>query len=399
MEPAGLLPDPMLAVGIQNLPLGSDPAEGSTDDPAMAEVDLPDMMTMKMVGIGQTIPFPGKLALQRRAAAQEGTAAEAMLAAAEREVQREVKVAYYELAFLDRSFEILERNQQVLLNLIRTTESRYAVGIGAQPDVIKARVETARLAADAVALQEERRALLARLNALLDRPSDTPVEAPRVPERTILAAAPSSAAQVRFTSASLGARAADSPLPPLPELQEAAAANSPELLAHEAMIAAQTARLELARREHLPDFDLSLTYGQRSRRPDMITAMISVAVPWQKGQRQDAFVTEADAELSALQAEHHEKLNELHARVAELHAELERERAQLALFVNSILPQGSASLSSATASFQVGRVDFLTVLENQSTLYSYETAYFRGLSDFAAKLAELEALVGKEILP
>jgi outer membrane protein TolC len=69
------------------------------------------------------------------------------------------------------------------------------------------------------------------------------------------------------------------------------------------------------------------------------------------------------------------------------------------LFVKAILPQGSAMLTSASANFQVGRADFRTVLENQATLYGYEIAYHRDLTDFATNLAELEAVVGKEILP
>jgi outer membrane protein TolC len=396
--PAGLLPDPMLAVGIQNLPLGRDQTGTATDVASMARRDLPDMMTMRMVAIGQTIPFPGKLGLRQRAAGHQVTSAEAMLTATQREIERAVKEVYYELAFLDRSFEILERNQQVLVNLIRTTESRYTVGVGAQTDVLKARVEAARLAEEAVALEEERGAALARLNALLDRASDMPIDLPRVPERIARAAVADSATRVRFTSAMLGARAADSPVPPLAALQDAAVTNNPELLAHEATIRAQAARVELARKEHLPDFDVSLSYGQRNQRPDMITAMISVPIQWRKGRKQDQYVTEATAELSALEAEHQDRVNALRARVAELHADLERARAQLALFVKAILPQASTLLSSATASFQVGRVDFLTVLDNQSTLYSYETGYFRALSDFATKLAALEAVIGKEML-
>ncbi len=66
--------------------------------------------------------------------------------------------------------------------------------------------------------------------------------------------------------------------------------------------------------------------------------------------------------------------------------------------MKSIIPQGRAALESATSSFQVGRVDFLTLLENQATLYNYETAYYRSLTTFAARLADLERIVGKEIL-
>lgn len=388
ISPAGALPDPWVGAGIQNLSLGSERGMGGGPDP----------MTMKMVAVGQTIPFPGKLGLQRRAAERELASAEATLAATRLEVEREVKEAYYELAFLDRALEVLEQDQKVLVHFIQVTESRYGVGVGGQQDVLKARVETARLGEEAVALAERRRAALARLNAALDRPSETPVEGPGIPPRIAQAAVAGSPAGIRFASSALGARAADSPLPPLAELQETAVRESPELRAHEALIEAQEAKVELARKEHLPDFDLSLQYGQRNQRPDMVSAMVSVEIPLQKSKKQDMLVKEAEAELSARRAEHHAKANALRASVAELYSELERDRAQLALYVKSIIPQGRAALTSTTASFQVGRADFLTLLENQATLYDYETAYFRGVTDFAKKLAELEQVVGKEIL-
>jgi outer membrane protein TolC len=356
-------------------------------------------MTMKMVGLGQTFPFPGKRRLERAVVRHEVESLDAELVAMQREIVRDVRTTYYELAFFNRALEVLERHERLLGQLIRTTESRYAVGAGGQSEILKARTEASRLAEDAVAILESRGAALARLNALLDRPSASPIQAPRIPARIVRAAGDTSATRIRFTSTALGARAADSPLPALLELQDAAESSNPELRAHEAMIRAQAARLELARKQHLPDFDFSLQYGQRDRRPDMITAMVSIPVPWQKGRRQDSFVQEADAELAALHADHRDKVNQLRARVAGLYAEVERSRAQLALLAKAILPHGNATLTSATASFQVGRTDFVTVLETQATLYDYELTYFRDINDFATGIAELEAIVGKEILP
>lgn len=388
---AAALPDPWIGAGIQNLPLGSENTGGHG-------LGGPDPMTMKMVGVGQTIPFPGKLGLQRRAAEHELASAEAMLAATRLQVEREVKEAYYELAFLDRALEVVERNHELLVNFVQVAESRYGLGVASQREVLEARAEAARLAQEAAAVVEQRRAALARLNAALDRPSDAPVEEPGIPARIAQAAVAESPARIRFATSALGARAADSPLPPLIELQETAVRENPELRAHEAMVRAQEARLELARKAHLPDLDISLQYGQRDARPDMVSAMVSVEIPIWKGKKQDMLVKEAEAELSALRAEYHAKANMLRARVAELYTELERDRAQLALYVKSIIPQGRAALTSATASFQVGRADLLTLLENQTTLYDYEIAYLRGLTDFAKKLAELEQVVGKEIL-
>lgn len=382
--PAGTLPDPMLAVGVMNLPVTGG---GYTD------------MTMNTVGVGQTVPFPGKLPLARRAAELELRAAEARLEVARLDVAAEVRGAYYELAHLDRSLEVLQNNQKLLVNLIQVTESRYAVGTGGQQDILKARVEASRLAEEAVAVAERRGAALARLNALLDRPSATPVPDALVPERIARAAVAADAGRIRFTSASLGARAADSPLPPLEVVQERAIASSPLLRAHEAEIAAQAARLELTEKAHLPDFDLSLRYGQRMDRSDMVSVMVSVPLPINRKDRQEEAAAEARAELTAMQAGHHEMVNRLRADIAAGYAAMERDRAQLALFVKSIIPQGRAALESATSAFQVGRADFMTLLENQTTLYDYETAYFQALAGFATSLAELERTVGAEVLP
>src|SRR5439155_20653345 len=118
----------------------------SVPAPGTAPSSGPDPMTMRMVGVGQTIPYPGKLSLRRRAAEREVEAAEAALDAARRQVTRDVKDACYELAFLDQALGIVERNSAVLANLIKVSEARYAVGTAAQQDVLKARVEATRLA-------------------------------------------------------------------------------------------------------------------------------------------------------------------------------------------------------------------------------------------------------------
>ena len=201
VAPAGARPDPMLMAGIENLPI--------------SEPGFSDFMTMKVIGVEQAFPFPGKLSLRTRAARDEVAAAQAALDAARLDAATQTKEAYYDLAFADRALDIVRRNQAVLTDLISVSEARYATGTGTQADVLRARTETANLESAASALAEQRRAALARLNAVLDRPSDTPVEAPVIPARIARAAVADSASQVHFASGGLGARAADSPLLPL----------------------------------------------------------------------------------------------------------------------------------------------------------------------------------------
>jgi outer membrane protein TolC len=381
---AGTRPDPMLMLGLVNVPI--------------AEPGFSDVMTMKMVGISQTFPFPGKLSLQTRAATDEVTVARAALEAARLDVAAKVKAAYYQLAFADHALDIVRRNQAVLTNLVAVSQAQYAAGTATQADVLRARTEAAHLDDAASALTEKRRAALAQLNAVLDRASETPVEAPVMPTRIVRAAVADSATHVHFASDGIGARAADSPLLPLDSLQALAVANSPLLQEHVARIAAQQARAELAGKAYLPDISVSLSYGQRQGFTDMATAIVSIPIPLQKGRKQDAEVAEAMAELATLEAQHHEMVNSLNAEVATRVSDLERARTALALAKRVILPHARATLASSTASYQVGRLDFAAVMDAQASVFNTETAYYRSLTDFATELAELERTVGAGVL-
>ncbi|MGH7557646.1 MAG: TolC family protein [Gemmatimonadota bacterium] len=159
---AGALPDPMLGVGLVN---------ALVSDPLSSE----DFMTMRMVQVGQRMPYPGKLDLEREAAVWELAAAEAERERVEREVVASVERAYFELFFLDRSLDIVLDNRELLTDFVSVTEARYGVGLGAQQDVLKAQVEESRLGDELLVLRERHSATLAALNALLARPSGTPV--------------------------------------------------------------------------------------------------------------------------------------------------------------------------------------------------------------------------------
>ena len=382
--PAGARPDPRLMAGLVNFPI-FDPGFG-------------DFMTMKMVGVSQVVPFPGKLRLRTGAARHEVAAAEAELEATRLATIRQVKDAYYGLVRADRLLEIVKRHQRLLVGVMQAAEASYRVGRSGQEDVLGAQVEATRLGENAAELREARRAALARLNATLDRPSESPVPAPAIPVSLMRAAVADSASRIRFVSPTLGARAAGSPVPPLDSLQALAIRASPMLEAHEARIAAQRARVALARKDALPDFDVSLQFSQRTGFSDMVSATVAIPIPLQKGRKQDQAVAEAEAELAADVAGHHAMVNDLRARVAEAVSDLERDRAQLALYVKAVLPQARSALEAATAGFQVGRTTFQTLLERQATLFNYETEYVRALTGFAGSLAALEQIVGQEVL-
>jgi outer membrane protein TolC len=238
---------------------------------------------------------------------------------------------------------------------------------------------------------------LAQLDAALGH-SGVMAERATIPARIMRAAVADSAAHVRFASAALGARAADSPVFSLDSLQALAVVNNPMLRAREARIAAQETRLALARKAHLPDVALMLSYGYRPRFTDMVSATISLPIPIQKAHKQDADVAAITAELAALEAEHQRAVNELRADIARQVSDLERARTQLALAVRAILPESRGALESATSEYQVGRLDFAALMDAQASVFNTETSYYHSLTDFAIALTELERTVGIGVL-
>jgi len=80
-----------------------------------------------------------------------------------------------------------------------------------------------------------------------------------------------------------------------------------------------------------------------------------------------------------------------------VYSDLEKNKKRLELFKNSIIPQANQTLQSSLTAYQVDKLEFLTVIDNQMTLYEYELESYRILSDYHINIAELDALVGMGI--
>ena len=386
---AGALPDPTLGLGVMNFPVA---------DPSLGR----DMMTMTTVQLGGQFPWPGKLSLSEQVARLRAEAARWEVERTRQEVLADVKTTYYSVYFLDRALEVTARNEVHVGDFARLTSAKYGVGTGAQPDVLKAQVERTRLADQAVALTEERTSAVARLNALLGRAIETPLLSAELPEALRTAALEQASIAASFASASLtGVAAADGQIAPgiasVAELQRLALEHNPMIQAHVRRVAAQERAVSLAEKGKLPDMNISVAYSRRPDFGDFANVMVSVPLPVFSGRKQDQAVLEEAAVLADHRARHEAMVDQVDADIASLAAGLRRARDQLVLLNDGILPQARTGLSSATASYQVGRVDFLTLLDAQVTLYTHELDYHRLLSDFAADLAALERAVGTEV--
>jgi outer membrane protein, heavy metal efflux system len=383
---AGALPDPMLSLGLMNLPA----PEFSFRN---------DEMAMAAVQVGQMLPPPGVRGARESVARAAHRAELGRVAEVELAVVARLKATYHEIAFADRAVEVLGRNRALLEDLAEVARARFSVGAAPQQDVLRAHTEVTRLDSEVAGMRAERAMALAEINALLDRPVDSPL-VPVYPA-DVHRLATAAAERGRFTVAprepTLGAG-----LPTLAELQAAAPGTRPALQVQEHRVEQARSGLLLAERERLPDVELMLGYGRVPGMAGMdganrVTAMISVPLPVFASRKQNQMVAEAGHELAAAELERRQMQQEVAAMIAARYAQAARLREQILLLRDGVIPQAQATVESAAAAYQGGRMEFVGLLDAHAMLFMNEIELARQLADFGAALAALEYAAGMEL--
>jgi outer membrane protein, heavy metal efflux system len=103
---------------------------------------------------------------------------------------------------------------------------------------------------------------------------------------------------------------------------------------------------------------------------------------------------EASAMLDASHADLLNVRNETVARIIETRARAEEDRNLVRLYRSSIVPQARAAVQTSLASYRVGQLSFMQLIDNQLTVKNYQTETFRLLADYQEALGDLSALVG-----
>ena len=155
--------------------------------------------------------------------------------------------------------------------------------------------------------------------------------------------------------------------------------------------------VNLAHKDYLPDFGVSYMYQQRPDLPDMHGFTFTANIPIYYRTKQREGVREAAAQLASSQRSKENQQTELYFAVKQQYLLAKSSEQLLKLYSKAIVPQSSLALESSMASYQVGTVDFLTLLTNFTVVLDYEVSYYRELANYQMALANLEPLVGVEL--
>ena len=360
----GTLPDPMIGLSWQNVSFDSITLDEDPD-------------SMVRFSFSQEIPFPGKLSLKDKIATRYSEAEGRSYQATERGVIAGLKVAYYDWYFVEQAIVITERNKDLLGKFIEIAEVKYEVGKGIQQDVLKAQVENSKFIEQLEILEQRKGIIEAKIKSILNRTPDSKLGDPEEIEKT------------PFTLTS-------------EEINRLTEENAPLLAMRESLIQREENALELARKELYPDFFVGASPGVMGMPGNGIQGVWEVSlglkIPLYFWRNQKLGIEEAALELKGAEQDYSNTNQALLFNVKENYLTARTSENLMNLYKKGIIPQSGLSLESAVSGYQVGAVDFLTLLDNLVTLFNFEIEYHRQLAEYQKALARIEELSGVELV-
>ncbi|MBU8934847.1 MAG: TolC family protein [candidate division Zixibacteria bacterium] len=364
-EFAGWLPDPKLTAAILNLPRTS----LSFDETPMSGVAL---------GLSQTIPWPGKLSA-RADIARLGSDIKAMdLAARQNNVIRQVTHYYYDYSHWDLVETVLTESMQLVEDITRVAQTRYANGNGSLQDVLRSETSKARI---------ENRILMARQKA-----ASALVQIARLTD------------QSRTTDAALVPA-----LPSIPrrDMEIPLELSNPILAKASIGLSVAARKVDLARSEYWPNLTVGIDYRIRKDIPmdavsgeDFLSFKVGLSLPVWFFTRQRNQTSAARQSFLAAQADEHTIINRVERQIADTKFVLKSLRERTAQYDRSILPQALAASEAAQVAYEVGRVDFNGFLSAQLDVMNIELERLELLKQYHQRTAALSELApdSKEVI-
>lgn len=364
IQPAGALPDPVVRVELENIN-----NYGNDRRPSL----LPSKVGETKYTLMQPIPLWGKRDLRRDVAEADARQASSRVDVAWRELASKLKTAfaqYYLVAGTERiTLEVLE----LLSSLERIAEARYAGGLVAQQDAIRAQVEQTMIRGELIALDNEKRQVRTRVNALLARDIAAPLAEPQ----------------------SLRPLPAVTALDAGSLVQRARAAN-PSLATEDARLRAAQVNRELTLRNRYPDIQVGISPTQMGSRITTWGLMLEVNIPLQQETRRSQ-EREAEVMVSAQRSRVEALANQLLGELGETLSAFDAARRSEVLTTTQLLPQSEVNFRSALAGYETGKVDFATLLDAQRQIRKARQDKLKTQVDAQMRLAEIERIVGDDL--
>lgn len=361
IQPAGALPDPILRIELENITRNG--TQGATLSPSQVGDTKYTLM--------QPLPFWGKRDLKREVATAEAEQADGRASDAWSEVAARIKSLYAQYWLTSKALQLSRENIELTQRLEQVAQVRYAGGLAAQQDAIRAQVERSTMDTELVGMETEYRQLSAFINAMLARSGNAPLAEPSA---------------LRPLPAGLDAAV----------LSERLVAKNPQLAIEAARVGGAEKSRELAYRNRYPDLTVGVVPMQVQNRVDTWSLMLEMNLPLQQGTRRSQ-ERESERMLEAAAARKEALGHRLHGELSGAVANLEAARTTEQITRNRLLPQAELTFKSALAGYETGKVDFATLLDAQRQIRNARLALLRAQASQQMRLADIERLLGEDL--
>lgn len=324
-----------------------------------------------LVGVVQTVPFPGKKSLDGRIGSKEVSAAEWEYVSREIELVRDVKTAFYRALAAEKKLAVSEELVTLAQSLADAARKRVAAGAAADQEQLRAEIELERTTVELTAAQRELAEARKNLATLMGRPRET----------------------LGAIQGELSDRL-DATL--LDQALEKILARNPDLRA--GLANRERAELELrrAKLDPWPDLTVGVAGGREEGANETLMALrVSLPLPLfdrAQGRKREA---RALAEIARYDLTGTEQ--RLVQEFGVIEARLEAAGKQAQAYRVRILPKAEEALRLVRGGFEAGKFGFLDLVDTQRTAAEVRLAYYDKLLELNSAEADLEALLLKDL--
>jgi len=351
------LPDPMVEI-----------SAGSMAETAAGRVDA-------MGGIKQKVPFPGKRREDAAAADSEAAAALAEVESMELRLTERVHAAWWDLYLAHQTMALTREGRAVLESVREAVDARVAADQARQADQIRLSNELAMIDRDLAEADFLRKSATARLNSLLNRPSDAPLPDPG--DRPI------------------------SELGSLEMLLTRAQERHPEVAAAERRYEAFRHKLKRAELEKYPDFTVGIAgasvnssgMSMAANGRDQVFATLGIDIPLWREPRQ-AMIREAREGMKETEAMIAATRNDLRYRVEEAWYRARTSRDVSALFSTRLIPNAKQAYDVTLTGYSAGNSNFNDLIETWRLHLAYRLQLAQNRAQLGKATATLRAAAG-----
>lgn len=353
------LPDPVLRLAVENLPVDGADRYSFTDD----------FMTMRSIGVMQTMTGADKRRARATRFEREGEVAQTAYALELTKLRRDTALAWLDRYYQEQMVALLQRQRDETALQIDAAEAAYRAGRGPQAEVFMARAAVAQI-------EDRIRA------AAAERANATTMLARWIGERA---------------SAPLGAAPDISSVRLASDDVEHAADHLPDIALLAKREAVALTEVDVARQEKRPDWNLELMYSHRGPGfSDMVSLAVSVPLPWDQGNRQDRELA-AKLALAAQMGDERAEMTRQH--LADIHRWRQNWRAdleRLAAYDRTLLPLAAERTQAALAAYRGASGSLTAVLEARRMEIDIRLERLRIEQETAEVWASLEYLLPAE---